>query len=240
MNRPPEPARRRIGLPSAFVLLLIAGALPRASVPVAAQVVPVDDAVFVLFRNGQRVGEEHVTLHRMGLGQNARVIGQSEIRMDDGSEMRPRVEASPDLRPTAYENRLSGSQVGEVLISRSGRRLVARTRTADGEAQREFRASDRTVILAEDVVLLYYLLAPWARGEPTDLTVLDPRSGSQRTVRVVVQGAEPLRVGRISVVATRIRLESEGDVRSVWFDDEGRVLRVEAPASGLRAERQGS
>ena len=33
------------------------------------------------------------------------------------------------------------------------------------------------------------------------------------------------------------RLVAEDDVRLVWFDDQGRVLRVEIPAQGFVAER---
>lgn len=216
--------------------LLAAG----AASPVHGQVVPLDDALFVLYRHDTVVGEEHVTLHRMGLGQAARIIGQSEVRMQDGTEMRPRVEASPDLRPTTYQNKFTGGESGEVILSRSGRRLVARTQTASGESQREFRISDRTVILEPEVVLLYYLIYPWAGIPDTELTALDPRTGGQQVLTVRVAGTERLRMGRVTVEAQHIRLEGGDQVRDVWFDEEGRVLRVEIAALGFRAERKGN
>lgn len=216
--------------------LLVMGAAP----PVQGQVVPLDDAVFVLYRNGDVIGEEHVTLHRMGLGQAARVIGQSEVRMEDASEMRPRVEASPDMRPVTYLNKFTGAETGEVMISRSGRRLVSRTTTASGEAQREFRVADRTVLLEPEVVLLYYLLRPWAETPNTEVTALDPRSGDQLTLTVRLVGTERMRMGRVTVMAQHLRFEGAAGHHDVWFDDEGRVIRVEVSSTGFVAERQGA
>ncbi|HSG49293.1 MAG TPA: DUF6134 family protein [Longimicrobiales bacterium] len=225
----------------AYRTLLALGLLAAgAAFPLHGQVVPLDDAIFVLYRQDTVVGDEHVTLHRMGLGQAARIIGQSEVRMQDGTEMRPRVEASPEMRPTTYQNKFTGAEAGEVMLSRSGRRLVARTQTATGESQREFRISDRTVILEPQVVLLYYLLRPWAETPDTEITALDPRTGAQQSLMVRVVGAERLRVGRVTVEAQRIRLEGGDQVTEVWFDEEGRVLRVEIPALGFRAERKGN
>lgn len=223
----------RIAIP----LVLLASV---ASPPLAGQVVPVDDAVFVLYRNGQAVGEEHVTVHRMGLGQDARVIGQSEVRLQDGTEMRPRLEANADMRPTTYQNKFTGPETGEVLLSRAGRRLVARTQSASGEAQREFRVSDRMVILESEIVLLYYFLLPWVGQPGVELTVLEPRSGRQGGFVLNPVGTERLRFGRLTISAEHLRLEAGEDVREVWFDEDGRVMRVVIPGTGFSAERRES
>jgi hypothetical protein len=209
-----------------------------ASAPLGGQVVPVDDAVYQLLRAGEPVGEEHVTVHRMGLGQDARIIGQSEIRLTDGSEMRPRLEATTDMRATTYQNKFTGESAGEVMISRTGRRLVARTQTASGESQREFRASDRTVILEPNVVLLYYFLEPWLGEAEAELTVLEPRSGRQSRMTLRSVGTERVRVGRRMVEAQHFRLEGGGSAVDVWYDEAGRIVVLESPADGFRAERR--
>ena len=210
-----------------------------ATLPAGAQVVPVDDAVFVLYRDGAAIGEEHVSLHRLGLGQDGRFIGQSEIRLRDGTEMRPRLEASLDMRPATYQNKFTGAEVGEVVLSRAGRRLIARVQTASGEAQREFRVTGTTVILEPEVVLLYYFLRPWADTAGTELTVLEPRAGSQAGYTLEPSGSEEIRIGRFTVSTVRVRLGAGDDVREIWFDDEGRVIRLEIPSTGFRAERRG-
>lgn len=224
-------------LPRLLILAAAAFAVPATAG--GAQVVPVDDAVFVLHRNGVVVGEEHVSLHRMGLGQDARFIGQSEVRLRDGTEMRPRLEASPDMRPTTYQNKFTGAEAGEVILSRAGRRLIARVQTASGEAQREFRVTGTTVILEPEVVLLYYFLRPWSGTPGADLTVLEPRSGAQARYTLEQSGSEEIRIGRLTVSTVRVRLRAGDDVREIWFDDEGRVIRLEIPSTGFRAERRG-
>jgi hypothetical protein len=214
---------------------LLGGALAPGT-GVAGQVVPLDEADYRIFVGGTAVGQEHITIHRLGLGQDARILGQSEITLDDGTQMRPRLEAGTDLRASSYQNEFTGSESGEVVVSRVGRRLVARSRSAAGESQREYPASDRTVILEPRVVLLYYFLQPWA-GSDTELTVLDPRAGSRETLTFRLMGPEEVRVGRNPVQARHLRLEGPATRIDVWMDEEGRVLRLEVPAADFRAER---
>lgn len=202
-----------------------------------AQVVPVDEARFELLRGGSVIGMETVSLQRTGIGSEGRVIGQSTIRLQDGTEMRPRLEASAELRATTYQNKFTGPETGEVQVTRAGRRLVARTEMSSGEAQREFPASDQTVLLEDEVVLLYYLLQPWTRGDASTLTVLDPRSSRQIRMQVQRMGPEEVRVGARVMEAEHLRLESGEDVRHVWLDVDGRVMRVEVPATRFTARR---
>jgi hypothetical protein len=218
------------------LLTALAGGMLAPTSPAAGQVVPLDEANYRLFVGGSPVGQEHITIHRLGLGQDARILGQSEISLDDGTQMRPRIEAGTDLRASSYQNEFTGSEAGEVVVSRVGRRLVARTRSAAGESQREYPASDRTVILEPRVILLYYFLQPWA-GSDTDLTVLDPRVGSRETLTLRLMGPEEVRVGRNPVQARHLRLEGPDARMDVWMDEEGRVLRLEVPGADFRAER---
>ena len=218
------------------LLAALVGGILAPSAAAEGQVVPLDEADYRLFVGGSPVGQEHITIHRLGLGQDARILGQSEISMDDGTQLRPRLEAGTDLRASSYQNEFTGSESGEVVVSRVGRRLVARSRSAAGESQREYPASDRTVILEPRVVLLYYFLQPWA-GSDTDLTVLDPRSGTRETLTFRLMGPEEVRVGRNPVQARHLRLEGPDTRMDVWMDEEGRVLRLEVPGADFRAER---
>lgn len=214
------------------VLVLGFGAAPGA-----AQVVPIDEASFRLTRNGSVIGEESITIHRLGLGGDARIIGQSEIRFQDGSQSRPRLEATTDLQPTTYQNEFTGAEEAEVVVSRVGRRFVSRSRSAAGEAQREFPASATTVIFEPEVVLLYYFLQPWVGTDGAEITALDPRSSLRSQVTVAILGSEEVRVGRNPIQARHLRLEGSESRWELWVDEEGRVLRVSIPATGFRAER---
>ena len=226
-----------IRTPSSVKAAILAGLLHTAAVPLVGQVVPLDDALFRLSREGEEIGQEHVTLHRLGLGGDARIIGQSEIRLRDGAEEQPRVEATPGLVATSYQSRFTGVARGEVAVTRTGRRLVARMSTASGEAQREFPASDRTVILDQEVVLLYYLLRPWLDQPGAVLTVLDPTESAPYRLTVEVLGEERIRVGQRSVPARHLRLAGDDGHRDLWYDEDGLLLRVEVPARDFVAER---
>lgn len=226
--------RRSLPGPPALALLLLAS-LPGSA---SSQVVPVDEAVFELSRNGQVFGREEVRIQRTGIGADARIIGQSVIRLENGTEMRPRMEADASFRATTYQNRFTGAEAGELQVTRAGRRLVARTETAAGEAQREFPASDRTVLLETEVVLLYYLLSPWADSqEAVVVNVLDPRTSRQSRMRVVPSGRETVRVGMDQYETWFLRLEGGDGERHVWIDGEGRVMRVRLPDTGFGARR---
>lgn len=234
MNPPTAPSAP----PAAAGVLAAVAALALASSSLPAQVVSVDEAAFELSRDGQVIGREEITLQRAGIGADARIIGQSVVRLEDGTEMRPSMEADATFRATTYQNRFSGTESGELEVMRRGRRLVARTETAAGEAQREFPASDRTVLLETEVVLLYYLLSPWSdAGEPTVVNVLDPRTSRQTRMRVVPSGRETIRVGMTQMEATWLRLEGGAGERHVWIDDQGRVIRVRVPETGFSARR---
>ncbi len=222
--------RSRLSLVGALVLTY-------GAVPGAAQVVPIDEATYRLSRNGSVIGEESITIHRLGLGGDARIIGQSEISFRDGSRSRPRLEATTDLRPTIYRNEFTGAEEAEVVVSRVGRRFVSRSRSAAGEAQREFPASGTTAILEPEVVLLYYFLQPWIRTDGAEITALDPRSSVRRQVTMTVLGSEEVRVGRNPIQARHLRLEGNDSRWEMWVDEDGRILRVGIPSTGFQAER---
>jgi hypothetical protein len=52
-------------------------------------------------------------------------------------------------------------------------------------------------------------------------------------------GIAEIRVGATPVRARHFRLEGGPRSREIWFDDQGRVLRVEIPALGFVADREG-
>ncbi len=70
------------------------------------------------------------------------------------------------------------------------------------------------------------------------MPVIEPRS-RQRTALVASEAVEEeIRLGPNSVQARRVTFSREGEERIVWFDRQGRVLRVEMPERGYVAERE--
>ena len=234
--------RRAPRLPAApttagLSLLLVASFALAAAAPTAAQVVPIDEASFRLLRNGSVIGQEALTIHRLGLGGDARALGQSEIRLDDGTQARPRLEATPDLQANTYRNEFTGREDAEVAVSRVGRRFVVQSRSPAGESQREYPASGSTAVLEPEIVLLYYFLQPWLGSDGAELTALDPRASQRHRVTVSILGTEEVRVGRNPVSARHLRLEGTEVRWEVWIDEEGRILRASVPDTEFQAER---
>lgn len=103
--------------------------------------------------------------------------------------------------------------------------------------QREYRASDRTAVLEEHVSHQYFLVAQFIDAGGGPVMILSPAEGRQGRLELVSTESEPFRLGNEVLEARHLRLQGGGSVRDVWIDDQGRVLRVEIPAAGFRAER---
>ena len=67
--------------------------------------------------------------------------------------------------------------------------------------------------------------------------VLEPRSRRQLTLVAGPRIDEEIQVGPNIVAARRVEFSSGADRRIVWYDRQGRVLRLEVPATAYVAER---
>ena len=68
--------------------------------------------------------------------------------------------------------------------------------------------------------------------------MIEPLSRTDREFLVSTQQDEEIRLGRNRVLARRVIFTSADGDRIVWFDRQGRVLRVEIPIIGYLAERE--
>ena len=206
--------------------------------PLKAQNVVLDEGTFRLASGGTEIGSETFTIRRVGQGAEAHVIANAliELELPSGHEqVKPLLRTAPDLSVSAYQLEVSGRQPTEIAVTLNGRRFVARTRTPSGEQEREFRASPGAVVLEDGVAHQYWFLSKLAEG--TDVTVLVPRSGSQNRVVVRASRPETLELSGATLPATHATFAIDGGVHEVWFDADGRVLKVLVPATGFSAER---
>jgi len=227
------------------ILLVLALAIPLGLLPLpsAGQNVVVDENAFRIILHGEIVGREEFSIRRVGMGRDARVILRGTVELDlpgGRRNLAPAMEASGgDLAPTAYQLQVSGSESVEVFVSRSGRRFLQKVLSPEGEQVREFRAGPGSILLDEFVAHQYHLLTPYlGQSGGVSLTVLSPQAGKQ--VRMTLQriGEEEVRVGTTLVQGAHFRLEGGDDSRDVWFDDQGRILRVAIPGLEFVAERE--
>ncbi len=215
-------------------------ALLAAPMSATSQSVVVDEGTFVMSLEGNPAGTERFTIRRAGLGDDAIVIANAVIHLDRGdgpTELRPLLEVAPmDESSSNYQLKVSGAENAELSVRLAGRRYLSRIQTEAGDEEREFLARPGTRILEEGVAHHYYFLR--AVGEGSITPVIEPRT--RRALQLVASAPveEEIRVGPSRVRARKVTFSAADDVRHVWFDSQGRVLRVEVPARAYVAERQ--
>lgn len=221
----------------ALVAALLVAAPPA---PTSAQSVLVDEGTFTVRIGGREAGTEEFAIRRAGMGSDATVIANAVVRMTTEAgdvELRPLLETVlPDGAATSYQLKVSGAETAELSLALAGRRYVSRIRTQEGEEEREFLARPETRILEEGVAHQYYFLRNVREG--TRVPVIEPRTRRQLQLTASAPTDEELRLGATSVQARRVAFSGGDQERVVWYDRQGRVLRVEIPARGYVAERK--
>lgn len=230
--RPPHRASGRV------LGLALAALLATAVSPVTGQVT-LDEGRFRILLDGEEAGTELFTILRDGLGTDATILATVQIDHGPGDlAMRPMLQADARLEPTSYQNVVSGARTAEVTLRRNGRRFAATILSERGEAVQEFRATTGARIVEPRVATLYWFLTPLFVETGTQIPIVEPETGGR--LNLVLESVESTRyrLGRREVDARTGTLRTgEGDVRRVWWDDDGRILRVEAEAQGFVAER---
>lgn len=216
--------------------VLAAALLPS---PGSSQRVVVDEGTFTIFRNGQEVGTEEFTIRREGLGPGATVLAHAVVTVagpDGRMEMRPLLQATlPDGAAANYQLSVSGAQTAELSLALVGRRFVSLIRTRRGEEEREFPAGPGTRILEQDVAHQYYFLRNQREGSATP--AIEPRTRSRLHLVASGWSEEEIRIGVNRIQARRVTFSMDLEERHVWYDRQGRVLRVHVPGRAYLAER---
>jgi hypothetical protein len=227
----------RVWAPTLLLLAL-------STLPAQAQNVSVDENTFRIYRNGEAIGKEDFSIRRIGRGVEQRLIlrGTVDLTTPQGSvTLAPAMDVQGNnLSVSDYQIKVSGAETTDIFVTVSGNRFLARTLSSSGEQLREFRAGSGSVLLDEGVVHHHYLLAPYLEGEETvSVTVLTPRAGTQQRMTLSFVGAEEISIGGALIPDARhFHLEGGDDSRDIWYDSQGRILRLEIPSQGYLAERE--
>jgi hypothetical protein len=208
-----------------------------------AQNVSIDEGAFRIYLDGQAAGREEFSIRRSGVGDQARVIlrGTVTLTMDGGDlNLAPAMDAQgTSLITSAYQIKVSGIESTDIFVNLSERRYLARVISARGEELREFRAGPGSVLLDQDIAHHHHLLSPFLdETSAVSLTVLEPRARRQFRATLTALGEEEIRVGGGLIQARHFRLQGSEASRDLWFDAQGRVMRVEIPSRNYIAERE--
>jgi len=211
-----------------------------AAAPLTAQNLVLDQGVFVLTVGGRPAGREEFAIRQAGVGTDGTLIANANVTLD-GPEGIRQIQVVLSADPTAgsarrYQVEVSGAESMELVLSLMGDRYLSVTRSAAGEEERELPARPGTRILDAGVAHHYYFLRDQRQG--AEVPVIEPRSG--RRLRLVASSSteEPVRLGANTVSGRRVVFGVDGDRRVVWYDVQGRVIRVEIPSTGYVAERE--
>ena len=217
-------------------LALLAPAVA-APLPVTAQVAVVDQGSFTISVQGSRAGREEFLIRTTpGASQRPTYLATAVVVLGD-RRLSPRLATDESASPVGYDMEIRGSEGTQSFNSKISRgHMSARIRTPRGESGKEFVVADGAFILDEDVFHQYYFLARAKKEGPVAVVV--PKRNAQVTMRVAQQGRERVTIGSGPVEANKMTVSEPGGAdRQVWFDDQGRILRVEIPSRGITAVR---
>jgi hypothetical protein len=212
---------------------LVAGAPAHA----AAQTVVIDEGTFRLSVRGSAVGNETFTIRRTGSGATTSIVAQGRILLDTGDQTRALLQVDgPGLRPAAYQIEAAGPERQTVRGQAAGNRFRAQIVSPAGETMREYLISEGAIILDDGVAHHHYFIANRPPG--TGIPIIVPRQNRQVTGTIRDDGRETLTIGGQQIQARRVIFEPAGlPTRTLWVDDQGRMLRLSIPDQGYVAER---
>jgi hypothetical protein len=209
-----------------------------AAAPVATQTTVIDEGTFRLSVRGAHVGTETFTIRRSGTGAAATIAAQGRITLDSGEQTRALLQVDgPGLRPAAYQIEASGPDRLTVRGQAAGNRFRAQVVSPTGETMREYLIGEGAIVLDDGVAHHHYFVAAITPGTTT-IPVIVPRQNRQVTASLRDAGTETIEVGGQRVAARRLVFEPGGlPARTLWVDNDGRVLRLSIPDHGYLAER---
>ncbi|QJR35577.1 hypothetical protein [Gemmatimonas groenlandica] len=244
--------RRLPPLALPFVTMLVAAPLLAAPwpapTPSASGAQPpaqarLDVGSFTLLLNGQRAGREQFSVQRITSQDGGTLEVRSESAIGD-RRVAMRLETDSVGSPVRYS--VEERRGADVTLRLGGQRVRGRfatlARSSTGEAAREYLLRPGAVVIEEDGIVQYALLVrdrTLTDGAGVTLPSLTPIANTQGAVRVVLEtSTDTIVVAGARREARRWRVAaSSGDVRLVWADSEGRLLRLSIPARNLEALR---
>ncbi|WP_373060905.1 hypothetical protein [Gemmatimonas sp.] len=239
-----------IGLPLVATVLaapLLAARWPLAS-PSASTTQPpaparLDVGSFTLLVNGQRAGREQFSVQRVISQDGGTLEARSESAIGD-RRVAMRLETDSAGTPVRYS--VEERRGADVTLRLGGQRVRGRfatlARSSTGEAAREYLLRPGAVVIEDDGIVQYALLVrdrAMADGAGVTLPSLTPIANTQGAVRLVLETRfDTIIVAGLRREARRWRVTaSSGDLKLVWADADGRLLRLSIPARNLEALR---
>ena len=250
LGAPPAAPARATAQATAFAPALAPAFAPafasetaRRSAEVVQRLERLDDGSFSLFVYGQRVGREQFSMQSVTAADGVAL----ELRAESAEgDQRAAVTLETDSAGTpvryAVEERTGALVTRRLGGQRVRGRFATLARSTTGEAAREFLLVPDAIVLEDRGVLQYALVVRHrtvAVGDSVRIPVLTPIANRQGTVWLVREATnDTVSIAGSRRPATRSRLVTQsGEIRLIWSDADGRLLRVVIPSRGFEALR---
>lgn len=205
----------------------------------------IDQGILVVRRDSQELAREtfHLLERRPGDPASGWLLNASTRwsgPIGYTTVLAPVVELAPDSVPSALAYDISANGQSQHITGQPGPGRFTLRYVAPGLERARELASGPRIVVADDSVFSLYLFVAWYAGPaPTPVTAIFPRNAKRVTLNVTDLGEEATVVNRDEATLRHVLVAGGplGPVH-VWLDAAGRLLKVEVPDQGLRAERQ--
>jgi hypothetical protein len=226
--------RRDARLPLSAISAMAVGL---AAAPAGLSAQQLDTGRLAIEIDGRRVGTESFRVWR----EQTTIDAFALVTRENGGSQRSldvRFRSDANLRPVQYRLRAEPEAMS-VDGEWTGGRLRLHVNSDQGERWKEFATPGGAAVLEEGVAHHYLLLAHRLREAEIgrSLAVIVPSRSSRVEGILRARQSDPVTVEGQNIAATRFDIEVGGQIRRVWIDAEGRLLRVEDPGRRLVATR---
>lgn len=196
----------------------------------------VDEGSFTISVGGRTAGRENFRISATA-GEVTEYSARAEVTFGD-RKVTPELRASAQGAVMEYgvTTRSGGSSESWTGALARGR-LNATIKSGRSTAAREYVVPAGTVLLDDETIHQHWFLVLRSRSG-TIPVVVPRRANVQATVTMATIGEETVKIGNHDLPATHLRATiGGGDVRDIWVDKTGRLLKVAIPARELVAVR---
>ncbi len=218
--------------PAAFLaagLLLGSMAAGRAQGPL------LDAGTFIISHRGTAVGRESFTLRSGRAGEPGGYTLSSSatyLKGDAQATLSPVVEWGSDSLPLQVQFDVFGDGQSRVYLRFGPRRVSVRLVRPGGESARELPAAGNELVVDDSVFALHALPPGRAAAQ-----AIFARTGTRLAARLEDRGLDQTTLRGVVHRLRHLVLTVGQQERHLWYDERGRLMRVDIPALELTAER---
>ena len=221
---------------TAYRLPLLLAAAAWAGPRAAPQGAVLDQGSFTISHGGAVVGREDFTIRRGSAAEpDGYTIATRALYPPTAPRVTfaPVVELGPDSLPVQMQYDVFGGAQRRIYLQLSPHRVTLRIVHPGGESARELPAAGPEVLVDDSAFAVYALLPLGQRH----LEALAARTGDRSAAQVTDRGEEHTTLQGVAHTLRHIVLGVGVHSLDLWYDPQGRLMRVDSPASHLVAER---